>query len=707
MNNSDGFFDLIYNLITNNFEIISNDTFNSMFDEYIFGTTYEENSIFLSTDITDDIINESSDIIQNYTHKPILVINNSEILYLNDCNNTQNIENYIKNNNIIFSLLDKDKEINFLCKENKYNIELTSTNLQKVNYNKNITIIDLGRCEEEIKNFYNISKDSILYILKSEHRLQGMNIPIVEYDVFFSFNNINLEKLNLSICENTKIKIYLPFDIKDNDIDKYNPSSSYYNNICTEATSENGTDIILNDRKEEFIDKNMTLCEDNCKFINYDKMNKKVNCSCEVKTFTSMVREIDKKKLFQNFKDIKRITNINVIKCYKIVFKKSIKNNYGFFIFCFIFTLFFICIILFYFKFYQLLIQEVTDIKSALKKQIPRNYENNKTQNKIKRRKGKKKKKKKRKIKKKFNIINNNTIINNESIIKQKSKFIKNNIIMPEYGKDSLSTSKRKMKKLDISENKINIKTIGKDLSLNPNIDIINNNILEYNDFQLNSLTYDDALIYDKRNIYQYYWSLLKRNQILFFSFIPNKDYNSQIIKIFLFFLFFSSHFAINALFFTDKTMHKIYLDKGEFNLNYQIPQIILSSLISGILNAIIKFLSLSEKKIISFKQIKESKIIDIKLKEVINILKIKFILFFIISFIFLLSFWFYITCFCGIYINTQIHLIKDTIISFSLSFLYPFAIYLLPAIFRLSSLKTKCWKKECLYKFSKILEML
>ena len=304
-------------------------------------------------------------------------------------------------------------------------------------------------------------------------------------------------------------------------------------------------------------------------------------------------------------------------------------------------------------------------------------------------------------------MINNNTIKNNESIIKQKSKFIKNNIIRPEYGKDSLSTSKRKMKKSDISENKINIKTIGKDISLNPNIDIINNNILEYNDFQLNSLTYDDALIYDKRNIYQYYWSLLKRNQILFFSFIPNKDYNSPIIKIFLFFLFFSSHFAINALFFTDKTMHKIYLDKGEFNLNYQIPQIILSSLISGILNAIIKFLSLSEKKIISFKQIKESKIIDIKLKEVINILKIKFILFFIISFIFLLSFWFSITCFCGIYINTQIPLIKDTIISFSLSFLYPFAIYLLPAIFRLSSLKTKCWKKECLYKFSKILEML
>ena len=230
---------------------------------------------------------------------------------------------------------------------------------------------------------------------------------------------------------------------------------------------------------------------------------------------------------------------------------------------------------------------------------------------------------------------------------------------------------------------------------------------MEYNDYELNSLSYEDVLKYDKRNIYEYYWSLLKRNQLLFFSFIPNKDYNSPIIKIFLFFLFFSSHFTINALFFTDKTMHKIYIDEGEFNLNYQIPQIILSSLLTTILNAIIKFLSLSEKKIISFKQTKESKTIDTELKEVINILKIKFIFFFLISFILLLSFWFYITCFCGIYINTQIYLIKDTIISFSLSFLYPFAIYLLPTIFRLSSLKAKCNKKECLYKFSKILEML
>ena len=152
--------------------------------------------------------------------------------------------------------------------------------------------------------------------------------------------------------------------------------------------------------KKEFIDKNMTLCEDNCKFINYDKINKKINCSCEIKTIMSMIREINKEKLLQNFKDIKKITNINVIKCFKNVFSKNnIKNNYGFYILCFIFALFFICIILFCFKFFNLLIKEIIDVSEALKKKFSENkennIENNITQNKIKITKGKKEKIKK------------------------------------------------------------------------------------------------------------------------------------------------------------------------------------------------------------------------------------------------------------------------------------------------------------------------
>ena len=93
------------------------------------------------------------------------------------------------------------------------------------------------------------------------------------------------------------------------------------------------------------------------------------------------------------------------------------------------------------------------------------------------------------------------------------------------------------------------------------------------------------------------------------------------------------------------------------------------------------------------------------KSKDIINILKIKFALFFIISLLLLIFFWFYLACFCAVYKNTQIHLIKDTIISFCTSMIYPLFIYLIPGIFRIYALNRK--NKEYVYNLSKLLQMI
>ena len=231
------------------------------------------------------------------------------------------------------------------------------------------------------------------------------------------------------------------------------------------------------------------------------------------------------------------------------------------------------------------------------------------------------------------------------------------------------------------------------------------NKNIEYTDLELNYSSYEEALMMDKRTYIQYYLSLLRTNHLVIFCFFPQNDYNSQIIKIFLFFFFFSVHFTVNALFFNDDTMHVIYKDEGKFNFIYQIPQIIYSALISGVINTIIKRLSLSSGDIIELKKEKNVEKIKEKEKEVLNKLRIKFILFFILVFIILVTFWYYITCFCGVYINTKLHLIKDTVISFVLSLLYPFGIYLIPGLFRIPSLKAK--NKACMYKLSKILQMI
>ena len=56
---------------------------------------------------------------------------------------------------------------------------------------------------------------------------------------------------------------------------------------------------------------------------------------------------------------------------------------------------------------------------------------------------------------------------------------------------------------------------------------------------------------------------------------------------------------------------------------------------------------------------------------------------------------------------NTQIHLILDSIISLGLSLIYPFGKYLIPGIFRITSLRAKKENKTYIYKLSNILQKI
>ena len=69
--------------------------------------------------------------------------------------------------------------------------------------------------------------------------------------------------------------------------------------------------------------------------------------------------------------------------------------------------------------------------------------------------------------------------------------------------------------------------------------------------------------------------------------------------------------------------------------------------------------------------------------------------------------FWYFISCFCAVYNNTQTILFKDTILSFGLSMLYPFGLSLLPGLARMPSLRAEKKDKKCLYCLSQILALL
>ena len=600
-----------------------------------------------------------------------------------------------------------DKGEDDIYEYEKMYITLSTTKNQKNNTNKNVSTIDLESCEYLLRKEYNISDDDILYLKKIDVDEKGMKIPKVEFDVYYKFSGRNLTKLNLSVCEYSNISIYIPITTISDNLDILNSSSSYYNDICYKATSDEGTDIILKDRQKEFVENNKTVCQEDCIFSEYDAGNKKAKCSCKSKGSSSSFAymKINKTKLYENFINIKNILNIKLMKCYKILFSiKGIFYNIASYTIISIIIFHIIVVLLFYCKQKKILIKQIKDITFNIKNFVF--VEENEKWEKRKKKFYDKKKNENNNLTKKSNIKEDKNCKQNNSY-KIKNLPSNNNPPTKKIFKRRLKISNSHRNTNMLSKKEDNTKSI-----LNKEIRIKETNkkpkkIMEYDDVEKNNLSYELALEFDKRTYCEYYISLLKTKHIFMFTFFNKNDYNSRIIKIDLFFNNFAIYYFVNSLFFTDSTMHKIYESKGSFNFIDQLPQIIYSSLISFVLNMLLKLLALTERNILTYKKNQTQKNIKHKEKKLIVKLNIKFIIYFIMSFIYLLLFWYYLSIFCAVYINNQYHLIEDTLISFIISLLYPLGIYLLPGCFRIPALSKGKKGGKYLYNLSKIIQII
>ena len=230
---------------------------------------------------------------------------------------------------------------------------------------------------------------------------------------------------------------------------------------------------------------------------------------------------------------------------------------------------------------------------------------------------------------------------------------------------------------------------------------------MTFNDYELNSLDYRDALSYDIRTCFQYYLSLFKVKNLILFSFCPLKDYNSQIIKLCIFSLSFSIYYAVNFAFFDDDMLHKIYELGGKYDFMYFIPKIAISFGISYVISIIIRIIFLSERNIIRIRmQPILSIAYDISNKEKRNLV-IKYTIFFILGLIFLVFFWMLLSSFGAVYQNTQMFIFKNALISFAISLVYPIFIIIFPCIFRILSLNSETKNNVGMYKISKFLQIL
>ncbi len=180
-------------------------------------------------------------------------------------------------------------------------IILSSNNLHpKHQLDLGISAVDLGKCTQIIKEYYNISEDENLIVVNIELRKSQSKNDMESDDNnnlidIGKYNQIEIydfsgTKLNLSICkEDIKIMQYIE-DIEELDIqsainlaqigiDVFNARDDYFNDICHNYENSGGKDIIIKDRRAD-IYQNVSFCQKGCKYngINYTLVA--ANCIC-------------------------------------------------------------------------------------------------------------------------------------------------------------------------------------------------------------------------------------------------------------------------------------------------------------------------------------------------------------------------------------------------------------------------------------------
>ena len=223
-------------------------------------------------------------------------------------------------------------------------------------------------------------------------------------------------------------------------------------------------------------------------------------------------------------------------------------------------------------------------------------------------------------------------------------------------------------------------------------------------DYELNHLDYLDALKLDDRNYCKIYCSILKRDQLIMNTFFACDDYNLYYIKAPKFIFILCTLMTINAFLFNDKSFHKLFISGVNYYFNYQVLQIVLSVIITYVVEVVLCYLTHTDKYVYEIKSLPKN---EINSEQVFNILKCirkKLITFYAIIFAILLFYWYSVSAFCAVYPNTQKIYLIDCLLSFIFLSLIPFITYAIVTIFRVISLRDKDQKKfNCLYKVGQL----
>ena len=675
---------------------------------------------------------------ENITQRNISNSSQTKIIYKcstddninNNCNfqnieNTSEIYNIIKEN--IISLYSQNNGKSQIIKgENNITFQITNSKNELeslkggVSNNQNLSILDLGECKTTLREIYHINESDSFIILKKEYIFPKSSKKKVEYEIFDPYT---FKPLNLSLCKDNKINLYVKADLSEETQKIYENMKSmgynmfdindpFYQDFCTPFKTENNTDIVLSDRIDYIYNNKDSQCQSNCHFSSYLPNSFYLNCTCDAVNDNNddNLKAEDKfsgKKLYESFYDVLKYSNFKIIKCYNLILNKNVlSKNIGSIIIIIIFSIYLLCLIIFIIK----------GIAPLMEKLIPKrknNINNNINFNNIiihnKQIENKKSNTRLAKNKIKLNPVKRKIILPNFNIKEErgklnqiyrlnrkkiKSKSIKNSKFYNSIIKNNIPSSKEK---ISFSSRKNSVIQFGAINTKKPKTQ------KKLDSFQLNNLEYDEAIIYDKRTFIRTYCDLLCREHKIIFTFFICNDYNILYIKYARFIFLFSTDMAMNVFFFSDESMHKIFLNYGKYNFIQQIPQIVYTTIISQLMEIFLCYLSLTDKHIYNIKDLNQAFERE-KIRSILKCIKIKLVSFFIFTFIIFILYWYIVSTFCAVYENTQIIFLKDCFLSFGLGLIYPIIIYLIPSCLRIISIRNSKQGLKCLYKLSDII---
>ena len=154
-----------------------------------------------------------------------------------------------------------------------------------------------------------IKNRKIIVSVYHQDNFFNVNQKSIQYEIYNPETN---NKLDLSVCSNITIDIYIPVklneetqqlyeELKNQGYNLFNKNDKFYTDICTPYKSKDGTDILLSVKNE-------LSCQANCEYSDFIPVSEYLKCECKVvneeKIETKEPEKITAKSTLKSFYNI-------------------------------------------------------------------------------------------------------------------------------------------------------------------------------------------------------------------------------------------------------------------------------------------------------------------------------------------------------------------------------------------------------------------